>query len=282
MKHSLRNDIDLLVRSANFSLRKDVVRLLNRAYLTETNKKAKKALNWILENAGIARKENLAICQDTGLPIIFIEIGRGKAVSYNFVKNIEEQVILAYRKNYLRPYAVSPLDRKSPSYNGVLTHIDFNPAGKGIKVTIFPKGFGSENKSQLKMFNPTVGLSKIEDFIVESVAKAGPEACPPFIVGVGIGGTADYALLLAKKALLGRIDLPNKDASLNNLEKKLLKKINSLNIGPMGLGGKHTALALRIKTAPTHIAGLAVALNISCHALRSAAIELKNVTINEK
>jgi fumarate hydratase subunit alpha len=138
-----------------------------------------------------------------------------------------------------------------------------------------PKGFGSENKTTLKMFNPTVTTAEIENFIVDSVEKAGPEGCPPFIVGVGIGGTSDYALLLAKRALLERIDTPNPDIFLSNLEKRLFKKINALNIGPMGLGGRCTALAVKIKTAPTHIAGLPVGVNISCHALRSASISIR-------
>lgn len=277
MKSPLKHKIELMVKEANFSLRKDVLKLLNRAYNDEANRKAKKALGWILENADIAKKEDLAICQDTGLPIIFIEVGKNMSVSAVSINNIGKEVSSAYKKNYLRPFAVSPLNRNSPSYNGVITHVDFNPDKKGIEITIFPKGFGSENKSQLKMFNPTVGLADIEDFIVDSVKRAGPESCPPFIVGVGIGATADYALLLAKSALLDRIDFPNKDKFLNSLEKRLLKRINDLNIGPMGLGGKHTALAVKVKTAATHIAGLPVGVNISCHALRSASLKLENI-----
>ena len=145
-----------------------------------------------------------------------------------------------------------------------------------MTITIFPKGFGSENKSNLKMFNPTASLKQIEDFIVESVNAAGPESCPPFIVGVGIGGTSDTALLLAKKALLGRIDKPNPDKLLNGLEKQLLKRINASGIGPMGLGGKCSSLAVKIKKLPTHIAGLPVGVNISCHALRSASIRIND------
>jgi len=278
MKHLLKSDIELLVKEANFSLRKDVKKLLDKAYAVEKNKKAKKALGWILENAAIAKKECLAICQDTGLPVVFIEIGKKESISCVSIKNIKRQVSSAYDKNYLRPFAVYPLLRKSPSYKGVITHVDFNSDKNGINITIFPKGFGSENKSQLKMFNPTVSFSEIEDFIIESVRKAGPEACPPFIIGIGIGGASDSALLLAKKALLDRIDLPNRDKSLNSLEEKLLKKINALNIGPMGLGGKHTALAVKIKTAATHIAGLPVGINISCHALRSASRKLWDFT----
>lgn len=270
----LEKKISELVVKANFVLRPDVLRLLKKAQKLEKNKKAKNALARILENAKIAREENLAICQDTGLPVVFIEAGRNILLAASLIKEIEKGIASGYKKNYLRASSVSPLNRKEPSYEGVFSHIEFSSNTKGIKITLFPKGFGSENKSQLKMFNPTVNLGEIENFVVESVKRAGPEACPPFIIGVGIGGTSDYALLLAKKALIERADRPNKDASLNKLEQRLLKKINSLNIGPMGLGGKCTALAVKIKTAPTHIAGLPVGVNISCHALRSAMLNL--------
>ncbi len=270
----LQREIEKLVAKASFSLGDDVTRLLKKAYRDETNEKAKKALAWILENAKIAEKEKLAICQDTGLPIVFIEAGREVKISFSLMDRIKKGVEAGYRRNCLRESLVDPLKRARPSYAGMLYHIDFSANQKGLKIIIFPKGFGSENKSQLKMFNPTAGLGEIEEFIVESVEKAGPEACPPFIVGIGIGGTSDGALLLAKKALLGRVDKTNSDNFLNNLEKKWLKRINSLNIGPMGLGGKSTCLAVKIKPGSTHIAGLPVGVNISCHALRRAAIQI--------
>lgn len=270
----LKKQVEKTVAEANFCLRLDVEKLLKKVYRAEQNKKAKRALGWILENAKVARKENLAICQDTGLAVIFIEVGRDRKVSLSLIKAIKKGVEAGYRKNYLRPSIVDPLKRGKSSYRGVLCHLDFNSNIKGIKITIFPKGFGSENKSQLKMFNPTAGFREIEDFVIEAVKKAGPEGCPPFVVGVGIGGTSDEALLLAKKALLERIDKPNPDKFLNKLEKRLLKKINFLKIGPMGLGGKTTALAVKIKKAPTHIAGLPVGVNISCHALRSGVVKL--------
>lgn len=275
MNKKTQERIELLASKANFSLRKDVLGLLNKAYRAETNTKAKKALSWILENARIAKKENLAICQDTGLAVIFIEIGKGAYISFSDVKAIEEAICRGYKLNYLRPSSVDPLKQVNPSYRGVITHLEFCSNIKGIRITVFPKGFGSENKSQLKMFNPTANLEDIEDFVVESVKKAGPESCPPFIVGIGIGGTSDYALLLAKKALLNRIDLPNKNKLAAKLEKNILRKINLSGMGPMGLGGRNTALAVKIKTAPTHIAGLPVGLNISCHALRSATLDIK-------
>lgn len=274
MKERIRKSIEFLTGKANFCLRKDVRKLLAAAYSRETNKKAKQSLSWILENATIAEKEKLAICQDTGLPIIFIEIGDGAFIRDSFVKSVEDAVSGGYKKYYFRPSLVHPLKREFPSHKGVLTHIVFSKGLKGIKVTVFPKGFGSENKAQLKMFNPTAQIKDIENFVIECVKKAGPESCPPFIVGVGIGGTSDHALLLAKKALIGRVDKPNKDKFLNRIEKKFLNRINSLNIGPMGMGGKCTALALKIETTSTHIAGLPVGVNISCHALRSASLNL--------
>ncbi len=270
----MNKQIEKLVETANFSLRKDVLSLLRKAYRNETNKKSQRALALILENAKIAKREKLAICQDTGLPVIFIEVGRNQAVSLKLIDAIEKAVISGYKNNYLRASIVDPFKSNNPSYNGVVTHVEFSPQIKGIKVTIFPKGFGSENKTRLKMFNPTAHLEQIEDFIIESVLNAGPESCPPFVVGIGIGGTSDTALLLAKKALLGSVDVKNKDRFLDKVEKRLLKKINALNIGPMGLGGKNTCLAVKIKTVPTHIAGLPVGVNISCHALRSATINI--------
>jgi fumarate hydratase subunit alpha len=270
----LKKKTEQLAAQANFCLRKDVLRLLQRAYLSERNKEAKQALSWILENAKIAKKEKLAICQDTGLPVLIIEAGRGAGISCELIESIKKGIEGGYKRNYLRPSLVEPLKRGKPSYRGIISHVEVNPKIKGLRITLLPKGFGSENKSCLRMFNPTAMLEEIENFIIESVKKAGPESCPPFVVGIGIGGTSDYALLLAKKALLGKIDVSNPNIFLNSLEKRLLRKINALNIGPMGFGGKYTALAVKIKTAPTHIAGLPVGINISCHALRSAAITI--------
>lgn len=274
MRLVLKQEIERLTAKANFSLRDDVLKLLKKAYSLEREKKAKNALSWILENAKIAQNEQLAICQDTGLPVIFIEAGKDIEVSSSFIEMIKRGIEEGYCKNYLRPSIVEPLRRGEPSYKGTIVHVDFSLKLKGIKITLLPKGFGSENKSRLKMFNPTAKIEEIEAFIVESVKRAGPEACPPFVIGVGIGGTSDYALLLAKKALLSRIDISNPDKDLDSLEKRLFKKINSLKIGPMGLGGRFTCLAVKVKTAPTHIAGLPVGINISCHALRSATVTL--------
>ena len=269
---NLEKQLEELVAKASFSLRLDVEKLLLKAYRAETNQKAKKALGWILENARIAKREKLAICQDTGLPVIFIEAGRKVKLDSSLIEAIRIGIEKAYRKHSLRPSITDPIIRRS-SYRGPICHTEFSNC-QGLKITILPKGFGSENKSQLKMFNPTASIAEIEQFVVEAVRAAGPESCPPFVVGVGIGGTSDRALLLAKKALLDKVDQTNSDDALRRLEKRLVKKINSLNLGPMGFGGKNTCLSVKIKKAPTHIAGLPVGVNISCHALRSASIKL--------
>jgi len=271
----LKEKIEALVARANFSLRNDVRSLLLAAYRRENDKRTKKALDWILRNAEIADNQHLAICQDTGLPVIFIEAGKKNRLDSRLVAYIKTQVEKSYRKYFLRPSLVDPLQRGRPSFSGAPCHIDFRPKIRGLRVTVLPKGFGCENKTQLRMFNPTVQIDEIESFVVECVRAAGPEACPPFVVGVGIGGTSDSALLLAKKALLGDIRKINPDKTLAAMEKRLLRRINSLNIGVMALGGRTTCLKVKIKKAPTHIAGLPVGVNISCHALRSATMVLK-------
>jgi fumarate hydratase subunit alpha len=279
MKANAKEKIDSAVARANFLLRDDVLALIQKAYRKESEPKAKKALSWILENAASARDNSLAICQDTGYPIIFIEAGRSTTLNKEMIDKIRKYVEDAYSKNFLRPSLVDPLFRGTPSYRGVEVKIGFG-RHKGLRVTIMPKGFGCENKTKLKMFNPTAGPGEIESFVVETVKSAGPEACPPFVVGVGIGGTSEGSLLLAKKALLENLKAPNEDKQLSSMEKRLLRKINSLKIGPMGLGGATTALAVKVKKQITHIAGLPVGVNISCHALRSATVSLEDLNCN--
>lgn len=270
----MQKKIENLVAQASFVLRPDVRILLKRAWMKERNPKAKKALRLILKNARVGAQEKLALCQDTGLPVVFIEIGKNVSIDVSFIDKLKRGIAAGYLKNHLRPSGVDPLRRANPRYETGIYHVSFSSRKQGVTITLLPKGFGSENKSRLKMFNPTAEMDEIENFIVQAVKDAGPEACPPFIVGVGIGGTSDQALLLAKEALLERIDKSITDDFLRKLEGNLLRKINALGVGPMGLGGKATALAVRIKTAPTHIAGLPVGVNISCWALRSARITL--------
>jgi len=262
---------DLCIR-ANWVLRRDVLRALKAAYIKETNKRAKEILGAIVKNAQIANKEKLAICQDTGLPCVFIEMGQEVKVAGDLKQTINKGVELGYKRGSLRNSIISdPLSRGKSKYTPAVIHIDIIKGDK-LKITVLPKGFGCENKTQLKMFKPTAKIEEIKKFIIETVKSAGPDACPPYVVGVGIGGTADYACLLAKKALLRKIlfHVPRPTSHVFRLEQDLLREINRLNIGPMGLGGETTALVVNIKTYPTHIAGLPVCVNISCHALRSA------------
>ena len=258
-----------LVRKASFFLRSDVLLALRKSYAAEKNIQAKKILRAILDNAAYARKQKLAICQDTGLPVVFIEIGQDVAVHGDLKAAINKGVREGYKKYYLRDSIVNdPLNRGKSKFSACIMHMNIVKGSK-IKLTLLPKGFGCENKSQLKMFKPTASIEEIKDFIVQVVKDAGPDACPPYVIGVGIGGSADYAGILAKKALLRKISSRN-----SKLEKDLLRQINKTGIGPMGLGGSNTALAVHVQTYPTHIAGLPVSVNISCHALRSASITL--------
>jgi fumarate hydratase subunit alpha len=270
---------DLAIQ-ANLILRKDVLFALKSAYAKEKNKRAKDILGAIIKNAKIAQKEKLAICQDTGLPCVLIELGQNVKISGDLKSAINQGIESGYKKGFLRNSIVNdPLLRGRPVYQPSIIHLDI-VRGNKLKITVLPKGFGCENKTQLKMFNPTANWQAIKKFILEAVKNAGPDACPPYVVGVGIGGTADYAMLLAKKALLKKVvrrpssvvrrGIRNTEYGIRILERDLLRQINRLDIGPMGLGGKTTALGVNILTYPTHIAGLPVAVNISCHALRSA------------
>ena len=273
--NKIQKEVESAVARASFDLRPDVYKLIKQAYMRESKKRSKKALKWILDNARIASAERLAICQDTGFPVVFIEASKNVKISASLVEAIKKGVEAGFRKNYLRASVVDPIERNNPGFKGMIYHLDFSGTTKGLRITIFPKGFGSENKTALKMFNPTASLGDIENFVVEAVNRAGPEACPPFVVGIGIGGTADYSLFLAKKALLDKINKLNPDKKLKAMEKNILRKVNDLGIGPMGFGGKTTALAVKIKKSPTHIAGLPVGVNVGCHALRSAVVNIK-------
>jgi fumarate hydratase subunit alpha len=254
-----------LCLKANLELRNDVLALLKRACGKEPKLKSRNILKAILDNARIAKKERLAVCQDTGMPCVFIELGQDLKIKGDLNKAINKGVEQGYKSGSFRNSIVkAPLGRGKSGYAPAIIHTEI-VKGRRLKITVLPKGFGCENKSQLKMFNPTVSWSQISEFIINAVKTAGSDACPPYVVGVGIGGTADYACLLAKKALLRNLNSKN-----SKLEEFLLKAINKLHIGPMGLGGKATALAIKIEEYPTHIAGLPVAVNISCHATRSA------------
>lgn len=256
-----------LCRRANTELRGDVARALKEAYRCEKNSRAKRILKAICDNAQEARGQKIALCQDTGLPIVFAHLGEEARVVGGLQKAVQAGIRVGYKKGFLRASVIrDPLARGRSGFGPGILHVEL-VSGRRLSLTVLPKGFGCENKSRLKMFRPTADWSQIRDFIVESVKLAGPDACPPFVVGVGIGGAADTVCLLAKKALLRKIS----DRSVTEREKDLKRAIDRLSIGPMGLGGQTTALAVFIQTRPTHIAGLPVAVNISCHALRSAS-----------
>lgn len=267
----IKNTVGDLCVQANLYLRKDALGALKNAYCRENDKTAKEILKAIIENASIAKEAKLPICQDTGLPVIFIECGQEIQIQGDLKKAVNKGVELGYKTAYLRDSIVAaPLCRKRTGYSPAVIHFNI-VRGDKLKITVLPKGFGSENKTQLRMFKPTAEIEELKKFIIEAVKNAGPDACPPYVVGVGIGGTADYACLLAKKALLRKVKSSNQKLKISKVEKQLFLEINKLNIGPMGLGGKTTCLSVNIETYPTHIAGLPVCVNIGCHALRSAS-----------
>jgi len=267
----IRETVSELCLRANFELRRDILKALKTALKRETATRARNILKAVIENAHLAKKKRIAICQDTGLVSVFLEIGSEVAIKGDLEEALERGVEDAYRKGYLRKSVVDdPLIRKNTNTN---TPCIFNISivkGDRLRITVSPKGFGSENKSAVKMFMPTASEREIKDFVLDVVRNAGPDACPPLVLGIGMGGTFDHAAYLSKKALLRSIEIKNAKKHFRTLEKSLVKEINALGIGPMGLGGKTTVLGLNIEEFPTHIAGLPVAVSVSCHATRSA------------
>lgn len=261
---------------ANYYLGSDIKNRLIKSHEEEDWDIAKGILNKILINADIAKNEDMPMCQDTGVACVFIEIGQEVQVVGGALEDaINEGVRQGYKDGYLRKSVVKdPLDRVNTKDNTpAMIYYNIVPGDK-LKITVAPKGFGSENMSQIKMLKPSDGLQGVKDFIIKVVKEAGPNPCPPIIVGVGIGGTFDKAATIAKKALIRSIDVRNENPFYAELEEELVTMINELGIGPQGFGGKTTALAVNIETYPTHIAGLPVAVNINCHATRHAEIEL--------
>jgi len=268
----IRDTVRDLSLKANFELRKDILKAVRDAHSRETNPRAKKTLKSLIENARLARSKGLALCQDTGMVAVFLEIGREVALAGGSLEDaVNDGVLDAYDKGCLRKSVVAdPILRNNTKTNTpCVIHTDI-VEGDRIKITVSPKGFGSENKSKIKMFKPTAAIDEIKQFIMDVVKEAGPDACPPLVIGVGMGGTFEHAAYLSKKALLRPIDERNRTRHLAGLEKELLREINSLGIGPMGLGGKTTVLGINIIASPTHIAALPVAVNVGCHVTRSA------------
>jgi len=271
---TISKTVESLCIAACYELPDDVLAALEQAAEKESNPTAKRILNQLIENAKVAQTQRIPLCQDTGLAVVFVEQGAEVVVTTEpgrtIIDAINQGVEAGYEKGYLRKSVVAePLrQRKNTGTNTpAIIHHSVVP-GRTLKLTVMAKGGGSENKSRFKMFRPTADTQHIIDWVVEVVKNAGADACPPFIVGVGIGGDFELSCLLSKKALLRDLRSRNDDAFYAQLEQQLLARINALGIGPQGLGGDTTALACLVETAPCHIASLPVAVNIECHSHR--------------
>lgn len=268
----IRDAVERLCIAANTHLPADVKCAIEGCRTREDGELARGVLDDIIENYKLADTENIPICQDTGVACIFLEVGQDvHLVGGDLGQAVDEGVRRGYTNGYLRKSVVAdPIRRGNTGDNTpAMLYLDLVP-GDRVKITVAPKGFGSENMSAIRMLKPSAGLQGIKDFILETVETAGPNPCPPIVVGVGIGGTFDKAALMAKKALMRPLDVPNADPFYADLEQELLKKINALGIGPQGFGGKTTAIGVNIETLPTHIAGMPCAVNINCHVTRHA------------
>lgn len=261
---------------ANCVLNDDVYNALEAAKNTEKSPIGKEILCQLTDNADIAKNENVPICQDTGMAIVFVELGQEVHIKGGLLTDaINEGVRRGYRDGYLRKSVVSdPFIRENTNDNTpAIIHYDIVEGDK-IKIIVAPKGFGSENMSKIYMLKPSAGIEGAKDAIVQAVDEAGPNPCPPMVVGVGVGGNFEMAALLAKKALLRPIGSHSDKPHLREMEEELLERMNSLGIGPQGLGGVTTVLGVNVESFPTHIAGMPIAVNISCHVTRHAEVIL--------
>lgn len=248
---------------------------LKRAAKEEQSPFGRESLRQLVENLQAAEELNLPLCQDTGMAVVFVDVGQDAHITGGLLSEaVDRGVRRAYRDGYFRASVLSPLERKNTGDNTpAILHTRIMP-GDRVKITVAPKGFGSENMSRLQMLKPSAGLTGVRDFIIETVRLAGGNPCPPVVVGVGIGGTFERCAEMAKRALLRPLGQPSPDDAMAALEREMLNAINGLGIGPMGLGGSVTALAVHIETHPTHIAGLPVAVNMQCHCARHAEGEV--------
>lgn len=273
---SLKEKVKEMLIKVNYELSDDMKKALRDARKTETSPVGKNILSQLDENMEIARKKQIPICQDTGMAVIFLKIGQEVHFKDGDVKEaLNEGVREAYEEGYLRKSVVGdPLLRENTRDNTpAVIHFDLVPGDK-VKLSVTCKGFGSENMSRIYMLKPADGREGVVNSVVNTVKEAGPNACPPLVVGVGIGGTFEKAALMAKEALLRPAGEHSSLSHMAELEKEILEKINQLDIGPAGLGGNTTALAVNIESYPTHIAGLPVAVNLCCHVNRHAVCEL--------
>ena len=271
----IRDNVAKLAIEANCILPCDIKKRIEEARANEPWPTAEGILDKIIENYGIAERDCVPICQDTGVCCVFLKIGQDVHITGDLTAAVNEGVRRGYGEGYLRKSVVKdPLRRVNTGDNTpVMLYTEIVPGDK-VELTVAPKGFGSENMSRLAMLKPSDGIEGVRAFILKTVEEAGPNPCPPIVVGVGIGGTFDKAAYLAKKALMRSTDERNSDEFYSELEKELLEKINSLGVGPQGFGGRTTALAVNIEWMPTHIAGLPVAVNINCHVTRHKTVIL--------
>ncbi len=263
------------VIAANYDLGEDLLAALKRGEREEESPSGRDTFRQLLDNAQIASQERIPLCQDCGLAVVFVELGQEvHLVGGDFEAAVQEGVRQGYKEGYLRKSLCHPLTRANTGDNTpAVIHTEI-VGGDRLKLTVVPKGGGSENMSRLYMLKPAEGWAGIKEKVVATVREAGANPCPPIIVGVGIGGTFERAALLAKKSLLREVGRPNPDPELADLERQLLKAVNDLGIGPQGLGGRITALAVHILMQPSHIASLPVAVNIQCHASRHKEVVL--------
>ncbi|MBU0729261.1 MAG: fumarate hydratase [Proteobacteria bacterium] len=257
-----------MAMTAACDLEPDILDALLKARDTETGFLAKNAIEMLLANADIASREKMPICQDTGICVLFVSLGQDVHISGDLDDAIQQGVRDGYREGYLRASVCDPLTRKNTGTNTpAIVHVELVP-GDSLKLSFLPKGCGSENMSGLTMLPPSAGISGVVEFVTEKVVAAGPNPCPPVVVGVGMGGTFEKAAYLAKKSLLRPVGTPSARQDVAALEKEILAAINARGLGVQGLGGINTALAVHIEVFPSHIASLPVAVNIQCHAHR--------------
>jgi len=277
----VRDKVKDIVQEANFELQDDVLKVIKDMQAKEESPAGKAVFEQILKNSDIAKKDKLGLCQDTGLAIFFVELGEDIKLNKDdglgsLKEAFEEGVRLGYEEGYLRKSVVEdPIRRKNTGDNTpVFIHWELEP-GDAFKVTFVAKGGGAENMSQVRMFAPAAGKEGLEDFVVEVADTGGSNPCPPIVVGVGVGGNFEYSALLAKKALLRKpLGSHNPDPFYEDMEKRLLERINNLGIGPQGMGGRCTALAVHVEAFPCHIASMPAAVNIQCHSHRVLKFEL--------
>ena len=258
-----------LCRSACCEIGEDVLTLLEQGLARERSPFGREILRQLIENDRLACARHMPICQDTGMAVVFMDVGQDVHLAGgDLTQAVDSAVRRAYRDGCFRNSVLDPLTRKNTGDNTPAVLYTRIVPGEQVEIAVAPKGFGSENMSRLGMLTPSQGLEGVLDFVVETVRLAGANPCPPVVVGVGIGGTAEGCMLLAKRQLLREVGAPSPDPALAQIERELLERINRLGIGPQGLGGDVTALAVHAAKAPTHLAGLPVAVNMQCHAAR--------------